>query len=219
VKKQPLPTQLNKERETAENERLEKLMHYEREAYAAGYRVVAGVDEAGRGPLAGPIVAAACILPSAPSFYGIDDSKKLSPSERQRLFEELTQHPHVHYSVVSLSHETIDKINIHQANIQAVLQAVETLPLKPDFVLADGLKTPSYPFPHKKIVKGDSLSQSIAAASIIAKVTRDKFMDECHVEWPEYGFDQHRGYATARHLAALQKHGPCPIHRRSFRLY
>lgn len=206
--------------DSLECERLQELLAFERQAKLEGYEKIGGVDEAGRGPLAGPVIACACILPeylySNPLiFRNLDDSKKIDPETREELFHLITGHPGVAYGIGQADHEEIDAINIYQATILAMRRSVNNLPLKPDFLLVDGLKVP-LEVPNKNIVKGDSLSLSIAAASIIAKVTRDKMMTACHERWPQYGFNKHKGYGTPQHLAALDKHGPCPIHRRSF---
>jgi ribonuclease HII len=200
-----------------ERKRLQRLTLFEEEARCEGFCHIAGVDEAGRGPLAGPVVAASCIIPQNLYFPGIDDSKKLTPKKRAELFKDLTFHPDVIYGVATVSHEEIDRINILQATIVAMLQAVAQLSITPDLLLVDGMKLPS-PIPSKKIVKGDSLSQSIAAASIIAKETRDRLMEEYDRLWPEYGFKDHKGYGTERHREAIKKYGPCKIHRMSFTL-
>lgn len=196
--------------------RLRQLIKYEKAARAQGFRWIAGVDEAGRGPLAGPVFAAACIIPEKCFFRGIDDSKKLSPEQRDDLFVKITTHKDVVYGIASVSHDEIDRINILQASMQAMLQAVAKLFVVPDFLLVDGLHLPHPNIPSQKIIKGDALSQSIAAASILAKVSRDRLMIELDAQWPEYGFKQHKGYGTPKHLEALAKYGPSPIHRRSF---
>jgi ribonuclease HII len=200
----------------AEQSRLSALMKYESEARTLGYSQIAGIDEAGRGPLAGPVVAAACILPASASFTGIDDSKRLTPVQREKLFKTLTQSAGVVFAVGSVSHEEIDRLNIYQATIQAMLQAVAALSVIPEYLLVDGMKLPHPKIPSQGIIKGDALSQSIAAASIIAKVTRDRMMLEYHAQWPQYGFDRHKGYGTPQHLQALDTYGPCPIHRMSY---
>jgi ribonuclease HII len=200
-----------------EKARLKSLYKYEKRAYSEGFQVIAGVDEAGRGPLAGPVVAAACILPKNFLLEGIDDSKKLTPAKRESLYQTLTTHPQIVYAIGILDHAAIDAINIYQATIQAMLKAIEGLSLRPDLLLVDGMGLPHAEIPSWKIIEGDALSLSIAAGSIIAKVTRDRMMEEYHRQWPEYGFKQHKGYGTPAHLQALEKHGPCPIHRRSFR--
>jgi ribonuclease HII len=196
--------------------RLQALMKYEKEVRTKGYSNIAGIDEAGRGPLAGPVVAAACILDSKAKFDGIDDSKCLSAIKRELLYKELSKSKKVIFSIGSISHEEIDRVNIYQATILAMFQAVAGLTITPDFLLVDGMNLPHPSIPHQKIIKGDSLSQSIAAASIIAKVTRDRLMLEYHEMWPLYGFDKHKGYGTAQHLDAIEKYGPCPIHRMTF---
>lgn len=200
----------------AERKRLRALLKYEKRARSDGYRQIAGLDEAGRGPLAGPVVAAACILPEKVFFPGVDDSKKLIPPIREELFSLLTGHSGVHFGVGVVDCEVIDSINILQATIQAMLEAVKNLTLLPDLLLVDGMDLPGSGIPVWKIVQGDSLSKSIAAASILAKVTRDKLMDKYHERWPEYQFNQHKGYGTPGHLEALEKFGPCPIHRKTF---
>lgn len=201
----------------AEWRRLKQLCQYEEEARLKGFSSLAGVDEAGRGPLAGPVVAAACILP--PNLYipFIDDSKKLSPKIRERLFHRLTTDSQIIYGVGIVDPECIDQINIYQATIQAMLVAIDQLSIQPDYLLVDGMAL-SHPrkIPCQKIIKGDALSQSIAAASVIAKETRDALMRDYHTRWPQYGFDQHKGYPTRQHLEAIEKHGLCEIHRRSF---
>ena len=200
-----------------ELKRLQRLNLFEDEARQGGFQHIAGVDEAGRGPLAGPVVAASCIIPQNLFFPGIDDSKKLLPKKRAHLFKELTSHPEIIYGIGIVSHEEIDRINIYQASIQAMLIAISKLSITPDILLVDGMKLPS-PIPSRKIIGGDALSQSIAAASIIAKETRDRIMEEYHETWPHYGFKDHKGYGTEKHREALAKYGPCMIHRMSFKL-
>lgn len=201
-----------------ERKRLKKLMSYERKHHKAGSKAVAGVDEAGRGPLAGPVVAAVCILPQSTLISQIDDSKKLSSKLRTEIYERLLSDRKIHYGIGIIDSLEIDRINIYQATIQAMLMAVKQLKILPDCLLVDGLALPHPTIPVEKIIKGDQLSQSIAAASIIAKVTRDRIMLDYHEQWPVYGFSQHKGYGTQKHRDALRKHGPCPIHRRSFKL-
>ena len=181
-----------------------------------GHAVVAGVDEAGRGPLAGPVSAAAVILPDGFTHDVLNDSKQLSEARRERIYEELIECVGLHWSVVLLDAEEVDRINILQATHSAMRTAIEKLTLRPDVALIDGRPVPRFPVPQQALVKGDALSLSIAAASVIAKVTRDRFMLEAAREYPQYGFEKHKGYGTAAHLAALEKHGPCPLHRRSF---
>ncbi len=180
------------------------------------YVCPAGVDEAGRGPLAGPVVAGACVLPKGVIFDELNDSKKLSPATRERLFGELQAHPDIHCAVGIVDVETIDRINILQATIQAMIEAVNALTITPDFLLVDGLALP-HSIPCQKIIKGDQLCQSIMAASILAKVTRDRIMLDLHTRYPDYGFDRHKGYGTEQHLAALVQYGRSPVHRTSFR--
>lgn len=189
---------------------------YEEEAYRKGYRLLCGIDEAGRGPLAGPVVAAACIIPRGYAIEGVNDSKQLTPKVRERLFEQLTNDPLIIYAVGIIDAPEIDRINIYQATIVAMLQAVAKLSTQPDYLLVDGLLLPHPSLFAEKIIRGDALSHTIAAASIIAKVTRDHMMLEYDCQWPQYGFAKHKGYGTKKHLEALHLHGPCPIHRRSF---
>jgi len=207
----------NERLEEKEFERLQKLMAYETKAYQNGYEIVAGIDEAGRGPLAGPVVAAVCILPRSRLISRINDSKKLSPKLRDEIFQEFTNDPEIQYGIGIVDSEEIDRINIYQATIQAMLLAVEQLKIQPDYLLVDGLNLMHKTIPSEKIIKGDQLSGSIAAASIIAKETRDRLMVHYHDKWPEYHFNQHKGYGTEIHRRALQKYGFCPIHRRSFK--
>lgn len=178
---------------------------------------VAGVDEAGRGPLAGPVVAAAVILPSGSAIDGLNDSKKLTAKSRDRLYHEITDHPRIHWGVGIAEVDEIDRLNILRATHVAMERAVSELSVVPSMCLIDGLPVPCFPYPSHAVVKGDSISLSIAAASIVAKVTRDRIMSRLDAEYPQYGFANHQGYGTRRHLAALERHGPCPHHRMSFR--
>jgi ribonuclease HII len=177
---------------------------------------IAGIDEAGRGPLAGPVAAAAVILPVGFSCPGLDDSKKISPAKREDLYQRLTTDPAVLWKVAFADREEIDRLNILRATHLAMRRAAEALSPQPDHCLIDGLPVRDFPFPHDAIVKGDSRSLSIAAASILAKVTRDQIMAEIDREFPEFGFARHQGYGTKAHLEALRTHGPCCHHRRSF---
>ncbi len=197
-----------------EKKRLQKLTAIEKNIWRLGLKRIAGVDEAGRGPLAGPVVAAACIIPEGLFFEGINDSKLLSIKVRRSLFESLISHKEVVYGVGEVSHTVIDEINILQATFLAMREAIFSLKEKPDYIIVDGVKIPG--IVNQNIIKGDQKSQSIAAASIIAKCRRDELMVGWHEKYPEYGFDQHKGYGTPQHMAALKKHGPSPIHRRSF---
>ena len=202
--------------DASEKKRLKSLYKFEQKAFSEGFKLIAGVDEAGRGPLAGPVVAAACIIPKNFLLAGINDSKKLTLAKREEVYHALTSNPEVIYGVGIVDHTTIDAINIYQATIQAMLQAVSKLSCSPDLLLVDGMNLKGCAIPCWKIVEGDALSLSIGAGSIIAKVTRDRLMEEYHQQWPMYAFHKHKGYATKDHLHALQKHGPCPIHRISF---
>ena len=183
---------------------------------ARGLRRIAGIDEAGRGPLAGPVAAAAVILPKNFSCPGLDDSKKVSASKREILYERLTTDPAILWAVATAGREEIDRLNILKATHLAMRRAAEALDPSPDHCLIDGLPVKDFPFSHDGIVKGDGLSLSIAAASIIAKVTRDRIMRELDAEFPQFGFAKHQGYGTKVHLEALRIHGPCCHHRRSF---
>lgn len=177
--------------------------------------LVAGVDEAGRGPLAGPVVAAAVILDETQPIIGLNDSKKLSAARRDRLFDDIRARA-LCCSVAMASIEEIDRLNILQATMLAMRRAVDGLRLKPRLVLVDGNRLPVLDVRAEAIVQGDAKVQAISAASILAKVTRDRGLDELHERYPHYGFDQHKGYGTAHHLEALRRWGPCPAHRRSF---
>ena len=199
-----------------ERKRLEAMMVWEQKARSQGFQRIAGIDEAGRGPLAGPVVAAACILPEGALIEGIDDSKKLLPSERYKIFQQIQTMADVDYGIGIIDTLIIDQINILQATFQAMLVAISRLSQLPDYILVDGNKMPTSRFPGEAIIQGDSRSQSIAAASIIAKETRDQIMATFHEKWPQYGFCSHKGYGTKEHLLAIQKYGPCPIHRMSF---
>ena len=189
---------------------------YERRARAAGHSLIAGLDEVGRGPLAGPVVAACVVLPEGFYLDGINDSKKLTERGRERA-EVRIRAEAVAIGLGLVEPETIDRINILQASRQAMRDAFLSLDPVPDCALIDGLVVPAFPCTHQQaIVGGDGLCASIAAASIVAKVARDRMMRAYHAVYPEYGFDGHKGYGAAKHLEALRAHGPCPIHRRSF---
>jgi ribonuclease HII len=189
----------------------------ENELRTDGYYPIAGIDEAGRGPLAGPVVAAAAILPEGFVADGLNDSKKLSPSRREKLHALMTsEHSGVVWSLARVDPKVIDDINILKATHRAMSLAAESLSVKPAMSLIDGLPITGFPYSFRAIVKGDSQSMSIAAASVLAKVERDRIMMEYAKRYPEYGFDRHKGYGTRLHLEALRSHGPCEIHRRSF---
>ncbi|MDR3569878.1 MAG: ribonuclease HII [Syntrophobacteraceae bacterium] len=202
-------------RQTIEAVAVDMRLH-ERAAYREGFCLVCGIDEAGRGPLAGPVVAGAVILPKSVRLSGITDSKKLTPQQREDFFEKI-QARALAIGIGVVENGEIDRINILQATFRAMAGAVSQLPLAPDFLLIDGPYKLPVSIGQKGIVRGDSQSISIAAASIIAKVYRDRLMCRFHEEFPQYGFDTHKGYGTARHYEALQKFGPCPLHRVTFR--
>ena len=195
--------------------RLDKMLEYERALYAKGYEFVCGIDEAGRGPLCGPVVAAAVILKKDDHIEGVNDSKKLTEKKREELFEIIKERA-VAWSVGIVDEETIDRINILEATRLAMKKAVEGLSQKPDFALVDAEKKVPIDVPYSPIIKGDALSESIAAASIIAKVTRDHMIIELDKEYPEYGFAKNKGYGTKEHTDAILKYGLCKAHRRSF---
>jgi len=177
---------------------------------------IAGIDEAGRGPLAGPVVAAAVILPGGFRHADIDDSKKLTHELREEIYEALISRSDVCWAVAVVEHDEIDRYNILRASHEAMRRAVRALATMPDHALIDGLPVRPFPIPHTAIVKGDGKSKSIAAASILAKVTRDRIMTGLDAVYPDYGFARHKGYATELHLDRLKSHGPCPIHRKTF---
>ena len=203
------------EKAQAEHERLLKLYAYEHAAWARGHEIGAGVDEAGRGPLAGPVSVAAVILPHDLCLPKLNDSKKISAKVREELFDEI-QEKAIAVGTALIDAQTIDRVNIYQATINGMYEAIFSLRPEPQEVLIDAVPLDRLPMPSESIIKGDAKSASIAAASIIAKVTRDRLMDEYDKVYPEYGFAQHKGYGTAQHIEALKKYGPCPIHRRSF---
>jgi ribonuclease HII len=203
----------------AENEfkLYDKLFKYETELYLKGCELIAGVDEAGRGPLAGPVVAGAVIFKQGTIIEDVDDSKKLSEKTRERLFYEIRSKA-LTYGIGMISNIRIDEINILRATFEAMKRAVGRLGITPDHILVDGRDAPFDTKDQTAIIKGDSLSYSIAAASILAKVTRDKLMNFYHRIYPEYNFLENKGYATPEHIEAIKKYGRCPIHRKSFRL-
>lgn len=191
------------------------LWRYEREARADGFSVVCGVDEAGRGPLAGPVCAAAVILPDEVQLGGLNDSKKLTDKRRRALYDEITEKA-LAYGVAFASEQEIDEINILQATFLAMERAMQKLSIQPQLALIDGNRAKEFGLPVRTIVHGDGLSASIAAASILAKVTRDRLMEQLDAQYPQYGFAVHKGYGTRRHYDALREYGPCPIHRTTF---
>lgn len=177
--------------------------------------VLAGVDEAGRGPLAGPVVSAAVILPDSPRIRGLDDSKAVTAAQRERLFAAIMERA-IATAVSVVEAEVVDSLNILGAALHSMRECVQKLAVRPHLVLVDGNQKPGSGFPERAIIKGDTLSASIMAASILAKVTRDRIMVEAHERFPMYGFDKHKGYSCKVHIEALRTHGPCPLHRRSF---
>ena len=187
----------------------------EQECFEKGFQIVCGVDEAGRGPLAGPVCAAAVILPANMNIPGLDDSKKLSDKRRRELVPIIKEQA-IAYGIAMVDHQKIDEINILQATFLAMEQAIAQLSVRPDIALIDGNRSKDFGVPAQTVVHGDSLSASIAAASILAKVTRDDYMVEIANTYAGYGFEIHKGYGTKKHYAALAEQGPCPIHRMTF---
>lgn len=198
-------------------------LEFERDLWSREFTLVAGVDEAGRGPLAGPVVAAAVILPATwadggfdPRLFDLNDSKQLTEAQRENFFQIITTHPDLRYAIAIVDAATIDRINILQATHRAMNEALAQLQPQPEHVLVDGRPVKSMTLPQTALVKGDSRSYSIAAASVLAKVTRDRMMLEFDAKFPGYGFAVHKGYGVPQHLAAIEKLGPCPIHRMTF---
>ncbi|MEL7656741.1 MAG: ribonuclease HII [Bacillota bacterium] len=208
--------EMNKEeREQKARLRLTEMKQIEEELFSGGIQYIAGIDEVGRGPLAGPVVAAAVILPKDFAILGVDDSKKLSEKKREELYDLIIECA-ISYSVGIMDNNIIDEINILEATKLAMKQAIEGLAAKPDYILIDALTLKDITIPQRGIIKGDSLSVSIAAASIIAKVTRDRMMDEYHQKYPNYAFDQNKGYGTKAHYLGIDEYGICELHRKSF---
>ncbi len=191
------------------------MLEYENKYYEKGYKLIAGVDEAGRGPLAGPVFAAAVVFDRDTVIPEINDSKKLSERKREKLFDVIKEKA-LYYSIVSVDEKEIDRINILNATYKCFNMAVTSLDAMPDVVLIDGNRCGEMPTEYELIVKGDSKSMSIAAASILAKVARDRYITELDVKYPEYNFKKHKGYGTKEHLENIAKFGPCPIHRMTF---
>ena len=187
----------------------------ENELYAEGFTAVCGVDEAGRGPLCGPVVAAACILPRGYIPEGINDSKKLTEKKREKLFDLICENA-VAFCIAEASVEEIDRLNILEADLLAMRRAIEGLSVPADYALIDGNIARDFPIPAKAVIHGDAISPSIAAASILAKVTRDRMCLELDREYPQYGIAKHKGYGTKAHMDALRQYGPSPIHRKQF---
>lgn len=192
------------------------MFNYEKRLWKRGIKFVAGIDEVGRGPLAGPIVAAAVILPKNYKISGLDDSKKITPKKRERIYYEIRRKA-LAIAIGKVSHRAIDKLNIYRANLLAMKMAIEKLKIKPHYLLIDGERNViDCPIPQRGICGGDRKCASIAAASIIAKVTRDRMMVRYHQKYPNYGFDRHKGYGTKEHFQKIFQYGPSSIHRRSF---
>ncbi len=189
---------------------------YETKAYRRGFQWVAGIDEAGRGPLAGPVVAAAVVLPAGVELLGVRDSKQLSAKKRALLYDEIHSRA-ISVGIGCVDALEIDRINILQAAFRAMLEAVQSLRTPPDFLLIDGPYTLPISIPQEGVVRGDQLSLSISAASIVAKVYRDRLMETCHLQYPVYAFNKNKGYGSAAHREALRVYGPCAIHRKTFR--
>lgn len=202
------------QKQVDEDLRLEKMLAYEKELYAQGIDLIAGVDEVGRGPLAGPVVAAAVILPKACKILGLNDSKKIPKSKHKEIYEAVLQNA-IAIGIGIKDNQVIDQVNIYEATKLAMMEAIGQLDPQPQHLLIDAMKL-DLPIPQTSIIKGDANSLSIAAASIVAKVTRDQMMEEFDCEYPGYDFTQNAGYGTANHLAGLDKLGVTPIHRRSF---
>ena len=198
-----------------ELERLQSMWEIEHTLFEKGYNIIAGVDEAGRGPLADEVYAAAVILPPDICIEGLNDSKKISEKKREKLFDEIKE-ASLAYAVATASVEEIDEYNIRNATYMAMNRAIEALDIKPDYVIVDGDCIKECNYPHECVVKGDAKSLSIAAASILAKVSRDRHMLQMAEKYPEYGFQQHKGYGTKMHIEALKEHGACEIHRKTF---
>lgn len=203
------------ERTQRERERLDAMYVYERAAIAAGHAIVAGVDEAGRGPLAGPVAVAAVILPQECYLPHLNDSKKLSHAVREELFAQIIEQA-ISYHVALMDADMIDRMNILQATRTGMYEAIAALTPAPDKVLIDAVELPKLSMPSQSIIKGDAKSVSIAAASILAKVTRDHLMESYDIQYPHYGFAKHKGYGTQEHIDAIRKYGICSIHRKSF---
>ncbi|TYS16304.1 ribonuclease HII [Rossellomorea vietnamensis] len=203
-----------REQETALREEFVRMSSFENELKHQGFRFIAGIDEVGRGPLAGPVVAAAVILPQDICLLGINDSKKLSEKQRETFYELITDKA-IAWGTGIISAEEIDRLNIYQASKKAMITAVNGLGVYPDHLLIDAMELGT-PFPEISLIKGDARSISIAAASIVAKVTRDRLMEEYAQDYPGYGFQKNMGYGTKEHLEGLKQYGPCPIHRSSF---
>ena len=199
-----------------EEERLKELKKIEEKIYSQGVNYICGIDEAGRGPLAGPVVVASVIMPEDSMIEGVNDSKKISEKKREKLYDEIIKNA-ISYSVGIVDQKEIDRVNILNATKAGLTESIKGLEVKPDIILVDALKgIDTCGIPYESIIKGDAKCYSIAAASIIAKVTRDRIMRQWHEVYPQYNFIQHKGYGTAAHIAAIKEYGLCPLHRLSF---
>lgn len=199
-----------------EEERLKELKKMEEDIHEKGFKYICGIDEAGRGPLAGPVVVAAAIMPRESFIEGVNDSKKISEKKRELLYEQIIKEA-VSYSVAIVDQNEIDRVNILEATKGGLNECIKKLEVKPDLILVDALeKIDTCGIPYDSIIKGDAKCYSIAAASIIAKVTRDRIMRQWAEVYPQYGFEKHKGYGTAAHMAAIREHGPCILHRKTF---
>lgn len=201
--------------EALEQIRIQELLVEEKKLWKKGYLLLAGIDEAGRGPLAGPVIAGACILPAKFNLPGLNDSKMLTESKRERLFKQI-QNQAIDYAIGSAEPAEIDALNILQATKLAMKRSIEGLKVRPHYLLIDALRLPDIELPQLPLIGGDHLSASIAAASILAKVTRDRLMVQLHSLYPEYTFSKNKGYGTSEHMQVLKRLGPCPLHRKSF---
>ncbi len=191
------------------------LYEFEEKLYDEGFHNICGIDEAGRGPLAGPLVVASCILPPFLRIDGINDSKQLSAKKRQELYKLIIKNA-ISYNIVFISEEDVDNLNIYQATKKGMLESINGLKVKPDYALIDAMPLGELDIPHNSIIHGDARCASVAAASILAKVTRDEYMEKMDIKYPNYGFKKHKGYGTKAHIEALEKYGPCPIHRKTY---
>ena len=199
-----------------EEERLKVLKQHEDELRKKGFKTICGIDEAGRGPLAGPVVVASVIMPEESFIEGINDSKKISEKKREKLYDQIIEEA-ISYSISIIGQEEIDEINILNATKKGLTDSLKELKVKPDLIIVDALAhIDTLGIPYESIIKGDAKCYSISAASILAKVTRDRIMREWAAIYPQYGFEQHKGYGTAKHISAIKEYGPCPIHRRTF---
>ena len=199
-----------------EEERLKVLKQHEDELRKKGFKTICGIDEAGRGPLAGPVVVASVIMPEDSMIEGVNDSKKISEKKREKLYDQIIEEA-IGYSISIIGQEEIDEINILNATKKGLTDSLKELKVKPDLIIVDALAhIDTLGIPYESIIKGDAKCYSISAASILAKVTRDRIMREWATIYPQYGFEQHKGYGTAKHISAIKEYGACPIHRKTF---